>query len=113
VKSLACEGLTGCELKHERPPGSRMSWAPPSRGLAVDVMAKRSQGLLNGGTLFRGLLAVSGVAHSSVRVARGGGRFFFSRLQGGRFGRPRACLGATRAAPPTPRGRCSGQPRSK
>jgi hypothetical protein len=36
-----------------------MSWAPPVPG--VDIMARRSQGLLNVGTLSRGLLAVSGV----------------------------------------------------
>jgi hypothetical protein len=45
----------------------------------VGVMAKRSQGLLNVGTLSRGLLAVSGVICGS---SAGAGAFFFSRLQG-------------------------------
>jgi hypothetical protein len=54
------------------------------------------------GTLSRGILAVSGAICGGV--ARGGGRFFFSRLQGGgRVGRPRACLGATRGPPLPPR----------
>jgi hypothetical protein len=72
-------------------------------------MAKRPQGLLNAGALSRGLLAVSGV---TAGVARGGGRYFLLMPPGGRFGRPRACLGATRAAPPAPRGRCSAVPGS-
>jgi hypothetical protein len=50
-------------------------------------MAKRSQGLLNAGTLSRGLLAVSGFICGSGSRA-GGGRFFFARLQGGALGGP-------------------------
>jgi hypothetical protein len=66
------------------------------------------------GTLSRVLLAFSGV---TAGVARGA--FFSSRLPGGGggLGGPGpglvACLGTTRAAPPAPRGRCSGQFRSK
>jgi hypothetical protein len=51
----------------------------------VDVMAKRPQGLLNVGTLSRGLLAVSGVICGS---SAGAGAFFSSRLQGGALGGP-------------------------
>jgi hypothetical protein len=47
-----------------------MSWAP-SRGLTL-FMAKGPQGLLNAGTLSRGLLAVSVV---TVEVAQGGAFF--------------------------------------
>jgi hypothetical protein len=71
-------------------------------------MAKGPQGLLNVGALSRGLLAVSG---DTAEVARGGGAFSFRLVLG--FGRPQACLGATKAAPPAPRGRCSGQICSK
>jgi hypothetical protein len=39
----------------------------------VDVMAKRSQGLLNVGTLSRGLLAVLGLIWGSRARGRGGG----------------------------------------
>jgi hypothetical protein len=49
----------------------------------VGVMAKGSQGLLNVGTLSRGLLAVSGVICGS---SAGEGGVFFARLQGGALG---------------------------
>jgi hypothetical protein len=83
-----------------------MSWAP-SCVLGVDVMAKRSQGLLNVGTPSRGLLAVSGAICGSI--ARGGaGAFFFSAL----WAAP-GLFGCNEGRPSRPRGRCSGQPRSK
>jgi hypothetical protein len=92
-----------------------MSWAP-SWGLMLWLReASGVTSALNAGALSRGLLAVSGVICGS---SAGGGIFFLpppANQPGGRFGRPRACLGATRAAPPPPREGAvpSGQPRSK
>jgi hypothetical protein len=96
--------------------GMPWAWAPSSIIPGVGVMAKRSQGLLNAGGSFPRARGRGRSRGSSAGCgSRAGGGVFFSRLQGGAlgFGRPRACLGATRAAPPAPRARCSGQPRSK
>ena len=58
----------------------------PTASSPADVMAKRSQGLLDVGALSHGLLAVSEVICGS---SAGGGRFPPPLPPGGQFGRPR------------------------
>jgi hypothetical protein len=82
----------------------------------VDVMAKRSQGLLK--PMWGLFPAGSWLSQrSSAGVAREGALFFSPASRGALWAAPglfgcNVQLGG-RAAPPAPRGRCSGQPRSK